>query len=331
VFGQQLAENDLWLMSHVSEAEVYKPLGTYLYVMWAVFLLSFLILLVFSLSTRRFLQKPMRELVQAFHRVEEGRLDVALPLNTNDEFKYLYARFNAMLEYLRNLIDQVYRQRLLSQKAELKQLQSQINPHFLYNSFFMLQRLVQSEDQQGAASLCAYLGNYFRYVTRNAQEELPLSQEVEHARNYMEIQQMRFSRMEIRFDPLPPAYADLLVPRLVLQPVMENAFAHGLTQQAAQQRMHVGFETDGNELRVIVEDNGKGAASEPLEAMNRRLQSLEGDEVEMTGILNVNRRIRLRFSGNSGVRVSRSDLGGWKVCLCFDVKGAADVSTVDRG
>jgi two-component system sensor histidine kinase YesM len=65
--------------------------------------------------------------------------------------------------------------------------------------------------------------------------------------------------------------------------------------------------------------------------MNRRLQSLEGDEVEMTGILNVNRRIRLRFSGNSGVRVSRSDLGGWKVCLCFDVKGAADVSTVDRG
>jgi two-component system sensor histidine kinase YesM len=60
----------------------------------------------------------------------------------------------------------------------------------------MLQRLVQSEDQQGAASLCAYLGNYFRYVTRNAQEELPLSQEVEHARNYMEIQQMRFSRME---------------------------------------------------------------------------------------------------------------------------------------
>lgn len=331
VFSQKLVDNDLWLISFVPEKAVYAPLGIYLYVMWAVFLLSFLILSVFSISTRRFLQKPMKDLVKAFHQVEDGSLEVALPQDTHDEFKYLYARFNAMLEYLRNLIDQVYKQQLLSQKAELKQLQSQINPHFLYNSFFMLQRLIQSEDRESAASLCSYLGNYFQYVTRNAQEELPLSQEVDHARNYLEIQQMRFSRMLVTFGTLPEAYASMLVPRLILQPVIENVFEHGLAHRAEQQAIRVGFEETEGVFRILIEDNGKGATPEHLDEMNRRLQSKDTQETEVTGIINVNRRIRLRFSGNSGVWVARSDMGGWKVCLCFDRKGEACEPTVDRG
>ena len=141
----------------------------------------------------------MKKLVSAFKRVETGELKFSIQHNASDEFQYLYTRFNAMLEYINNLIDQVYTQKIMSQKAELKQLQSQINPHFLFNSFFILQRMIQSEDKENAINFCGFLGQYFQYVTRNSIDEMPFYKEVQHARNYLEIQAIRFSNIYIEF------------------------------------------------------------------------------------------------------------------------------------
>jgi two-component system sensor histidine kinase YesM len=223
-----------------------------------------------------------------------------------------------MLEYINNLINQVLAQKIMSQKAELKQLQSQIDPHFLYNSFFILQRMVQEGDNENAVKFCASLGRYFRYVTRNAQSEIALQKEVEHARHYLEIQTVRFPNIAISFGDLPVQYSMLLTPRLILQPIIENAFEHGLSKRSIQARIAISFTAADDGLRISVEDNGVEVDDAALEQIHQLLSDDGGVEIECTGLLNVHRRIQHLFGRNSGVTVSRGEMGGWKVSLFFE-------------
>jgi two-component system sensor histidine kinase YesM len=317
VIGDKLDNLDLWLVSYVPEAEVFAPLKRYMYLLWGISVFSIIIIVFFSYSTHRFLQRPLRKLVEAFHRVEDGDIKFQIQHQANDEFKYLYTRFNAMLENINLLIEQVYAQKITSQRAELKQLQSQINPHFLYNNFFILQRMIQGYDNETAIQYCRYLGKYFQYVTRNAQDDMPLYKELEHAQNYLEIQSIRFPDLDIKIDELPVAYKDLLVPRLVFQPIIENIFEHGFKNTTNPRQIIIQFIEAEPGLTIVVEDSGETPSPEDLQAMNDRLsqpidQHLTG---ESTGLINTNLRIRLKFGEACGITVSASELGGWKVTI----------------
>lgn len=318
-FGQKLNFNNIWLAAYIPEAQVFAPLKKYIYLLWFFTIISISIIALFSYSTHKFLQRPLKKLVSAFKKVEAGEMKFNIQHNTNDEFQYLYTRFNAMLEYVNNLIDQVFTQKIMSQKAELKQLQSQINPHFLYNSFFIMQRMIQGDDKENAIKFCNFLGQYFKYVTRNAQDEIPLYKEVEHARNYMEIQAIRFSKTSIEFGELPIKYRDFLVPRLILQPIIENAFEHGFNKNGNQRIISVRFNESVDGLHCIVEDNGGGVEDLDLYKLNQRLSEEDASE-ESTGLININKRIKLKFGGSCGVAVSRGEMGGWKVEIFFQAK-----------
>lgn len=319
-FYQKLNHNNVWLVAYVPEAQVYAPLNQYMYIIWILTALSVIIIVYFSFSTHNFLQRPLKNLVSAFKRVEAGELKFSIQHNSNDEFQYLYSRFNAMLEYVNNLIDQVYTQKIMSQRAELKQLQSQINPHFLFNSFFIMQRMIQGDDKENAVRFCNYLGQYFRYVTRNAQDDIPLYKEVEHARNYLEIQAIRFSQMSFIFEELPSKYRDLLVPRLILQPIIENAFEYGLEKNMRQAKMEIRFMESMDGLYLSVEDNGDNVDDAAMQKLNQILLVDEDKRTESTGLININRRIKLKFGDRSGIRVCRGDLGGWKVVIFFEAR-----------
>jgi len=319
-FCTKLNYKNIWLAAYIPEKQVYSPLNIYLYVIWIFTIISIFIIVLFSFSTHRFLQRPLKKLVSAFRRVEAGEMKFTISHNTNDEFQYLYTRFNAMLEYINNLIDQVYTQKIMSQKAELKQLQSQINPHFLFNSFFILQRMIQGEDIENATNFCSYLGQYFQYVTRNSKDDMLLYKEVEHVRNYLEIQLIRFSKISSEFEELPPGYRNLLVPRLILQPIIENVFEHGFKKNMNQRIISVRFTKTLEGLCAIVEDNGSSADDADLYKLNQCLSEEDVGEVESTGLININKRIRLKFGGSSGVTVSRSEMGGFKVVIFFETK-----------
>ena len=324
-FYQKLNYNNIMLVAYVPERQVFSPLSKYMYLLWLFTIISIIIVLYFSFSTHKILQRPLQKLVSAFKRVEAGEMKFSIQHNTNDEFQYLYTRFNEMLEYINNLIEQVYTQKIMSQKAELKQLQSQINPHFLYNSFFILQRMIQGDDNENAMRFSNYLGQYFQYVTRNAQDEMPLYKEVEHVRNYIEIQAIRFSRTSIEFEEMPLKYKDLLVPRLILQPIIENAFEHGFNRNVNQRIVSVRFNEAEDGLYCIVEDNGNSVDDSDLDELNQRLSEENTGEMESTGLINVNKRIRLKFGGRSGIVVSRGELGGWKVVIFFEIKEEQNV------
>lgn len=215
-------------------------------------------------------------------------------------------------------IDQVYKQKNLAQKAELKQLQSQINPHFLYNSFFILQRRISKGDYENAEFFSENLGNYFKFITRSSSDEVMLVNEVEHARIYADIQAMRFSnRIKVEFEELPAAYESLMIPRLILQPLIENAFEHGLEDKENDGLLRITFQESKNGLVIVIEDNGDRLKDSEIEELKSVLDDKK-ESYETTGIINIHKRIRLFLGEKSGITASRGTLGGLKVEICIE-------------
>jgi len=281
--------------------------------LWIYAAISIIIMLLYSFSTYRFVKYPINTLLKSFRRLESGDMGARVQLKAANEFNDLFEGFNKMVFRLNELIDRVYRQELYAKKSELKQLQSQINPHFLYNSYFMLHRLIKHRDLENAELLSSYLGKYLQYITRNALEEVPLQNELVHARSYAQIQQMRFSRwLSVEFGEIPEKFREFMVPYLILQPILENSFEHGLKSTMKNGLIRIGFEDIGTGLLISIEDSGNDLQDSDIEILQRKLL-ITGDGMEITGIINVHKRIALKYGPGSGITVSRSALGGLRV------------------
>ncbi|RIX59202.1 HAMP domain-containing protein [Paenibacillus nanensis] len=322
---------DTSIYRFIPEDVIRKPLDKFYARAWLFAAGALIMMGIYALSTYKFIHKPLLKLVKGFRRLESGDLEQAIAHDANDEFRYIYERFNQMVVKLRTLIDQAWRQKVLMQRAELKQLQSQINPHFLYNSFFIMNTMAKTGDTERIEMFTTLLGDYFQFVTRNASDDVTLKQEVHHARTYADIQELRFyKRIEVYFEELPEAFERLMVPRLIVQPIIENAFEHSLEKKARNGRIEVRFERCGASLCIIVEDNGDSLSDDLLKTIEQKLGS-EDEFSETTGIVNIHRRLVISCGEGSGIRVSRGDLGGLKVTIRIPLKeGTADAAIANR-
>jgi Predicted signal transduction protein with a C-terminal ATPase domain len=286
---------------------------------WFVILVlaGLVIILAYSASVYRFIHKPLSRLVESFKRVERGDFDVHIDHAGNDEFGYIYRQFNLMVSNLKELIDQSYEQKLLVQRAEMRQLQSQINPHFLYNSFFILNTMIRTDDREGLEALTDQLGTYFRFIAKGGSDFVSLEEEVGHARAYAEIQAMRFARrVRLDFGALPEGLEGILVPRLIVQPMIENAFEHGLGSGGRPGLVRVAFERETGFLRISVENSGETMDAGAIEGIRTRvLGNGEGE----SALSNIHKRLRLRFGGSSGIEVEAGSSGGIKVVASIEI------------
>lgn len=305
----------LTLSTYFPTEDIFKPLEKFTLGYWTLSISAAVLIILYAFFTQRLVQRPLLKIVKAFKKFESGDFNVRIEHNHKDEFKYLCGRFNEMVENLKTLIDQVYQQKILAQTAELKQLQSQINPHFLYNSYFLLHRMIKREDYQNAVRFSKQMGVYFQFITRSAQDIVDLGKEVEHARIYAEIQAMRFEdRINVDFGELPEELGSVRVPRLILQPVIENAFEHGLENKEENGLLSVQFKKLDKGILITVEDNGDDLGNDELASLQNSLLQMDKDK-ECTGMLNINKRIKLIYGSESGISVSHSDSGGLRVCL----------------
>ena len=278
------------------------------------------------------IHKPLNKLACAFRQVEKGDFAVRIHHDREDDFGSIYQQFNSMAGRLGDLIEQMYMQTIRTQRAELKQLQSQINPHFLYNNLFMLRSLAQLGDTATIETLTSEMGEYFRYVTRVGQQEVPLSAEADHARNYAMIQDMRFSsRIRLDFPELPEEMRNITVPKLILQPLLENAYQHGLKETSSGGRIEIRYSKTEKEAAITVEDNGSGLTDEMLDTLRSGLEN--PDVEETTGLINIHRRLRLRFGEKGGLAFDRGPLGGLRVTMRIPVEEGrdGDAPRADRG
>ncbi|UVI29430.1 sensor histidine kinase [Paenibacillus spongiae] len=324
---------NLTVVKYLPESGVFHKLKDYVYWFWLFTIVIVVLTVIVGISIYRIIHRPLIELVRSFRKVEYGEFDIQIEHRGNDEFKYLYHRFNLMVKNLSTLIDQVYRQKILAQRAELKHLQSQISPHFLYNSFFILHHMVNAEDYENVSVFTKQLGSYLEYVTRSAEEEVPLAKDIEHARIYCLIQARRFrNRIRVEFAELPDDYHMLRVPRLIAQPLIENVFSHGLKNKMRDGLLQVSFHTVNWMLYISIEDNGEEVSQEHAVHLRSLLTDHWDEEQETTGLLNVHRRLRLKFGKDSGIAVSIGELGGLKVTAMIKLEGLdEDVPHADRG
>lgn len=301
----------LTLCKYIPVNEAFERIKIYQYVFWAFSILAIIIVGFYTRSSYRYIHKPLSTLAKAFQKLEEGDFEISIKHRHNDEFRFIYSKFNSMVEKLNILIDQVYKQKILTQRAELKQLQSQINPHFLYNSFFILHRMILGDQTESAVGFSKQLGNYFKYVTRSAADEVKLAYEVEHARVYANIQGMRFrNRLSINFDNLPEEIESFMVPRIIIQPLLENAIEHGLKDTEANGFVNIRFKLLEDGFTITVEDNGDGITDTELSELQLQLLSMD-ETIECTGILNIHRRLLLKYGNGSGLSVNKNEWGGF--------------------
>ncbi|MFC4808662.1 sensor histidine kinase [Paenibacillus sp. GCM10023250] len=321
---------DMAIYRFIPSEVIRKPLDKFYAWAWLFAAAALVIVAIYAMSTYKFIHKPLLRLVKSFRRVENGDLEQVITHESKDEFGYLYSRFNQMVANLRSLIDQAYRQKLMVQRSELKQLQSQINPHFLFNSLFILNTMARTGDTERVEQFTIQLGEYFRFVTRSASDEISLEQEIHHARTYTDIQLLRFSRrIRARFEDLPMEAAQAKVPRLIVQPIIENAFEHSLERKEENGVIVVRFGYEADEFRIIVEDNGDDLSDEKLIGLSKALTNRD-EYAETTGMVNIHRRLTITYGERGGIRVARSELGGLQVTLHFPWEGQADVSSADR-
>lgn len=303
-------------VSYISNSVLFEPIRHYTLWMWGLTILSCMIMIAFSYWIYRIIHRPLTKLIGGFRNLERGDTRKHITNRRGDEFGYLYSQYNKTIDRLHELIEDNFVQRIRTQETQLKHLQSQIAPHFLYNSFFSIKQMAEMEDTEGIKRFSDFLGRYFRFMTRDFATEVTLEQEYEHSIVYLQIQQMRFSnRIECDAEALPPNVRNLMVPRIILQPLLENVFEHGLKSTASGGILQVHHDTRDDAFVIAVEDNGKDLTEENLLALEdklRRTNSLQQDE-ETTGVANVHQRLRIRFGSQYGLQVSRSTMGGLKV------------------
>lgn len=296
----------------IPEETILGSLEIYRTLFWWACALAVGIVVFFSYFLLRFIYRPLMKLVHSFRRVQQNRLEPIVIDRGADEFGYLYQAFNNTIRSLKTLIEENYEQQIRNQRSELKRLQSQINPHFLYNCFFVLCRLIKSENQKEKAyQFCLYIGQYFQFITRNDEDDIPLGLEVNHSRTYVDMQTICYGdRIQVKFEGDVP---DLFVPRLILQPIIENAYKHALGNMIQQGELWVHCERVGDVFSIYVEDNGRSISDAEIEQLQKRLRQSTTRMEETTGIINVHRRIQLRYGEEYGITVSRSALGGLQV------------------
>ena len=179
--------------------------------------------------------------------------------------------------------------------------------------------MAQSDGSNKIAEFSQLLSEYYQYITRNSADLVTIKQEIGHATAYLKIQQIRFSnRLSIYIGEVPENFDSLMVPRLILQPLLENSFEHGL-KNILEPKLSITFKKQDNTWMVQVEDNGTEFKESELNNLKESLDSNDNG-IETTALINIHRRLRYNFGSESGLRISQTPEGGMRVQI-YIVKG----------
>lgn len=261
------------------------------------------------------LVRPIRYLQTKMGVVESGNLDVSAQVHTNDEIGQLAMSFNLMVQRLNRSVKEVYELRIKESEAQLAALQSQMNPHFLYNTLESIRMHALKEDNDRLSAVIASLGELLRYTIDKHERQVTLGSEVEFLEHYLEVQSFRLEdklQPEIRIDF---SHESCLVPKLILQPLVENAIEHGLGDRPL--RIVVSSRMDGEHLIVTVEDDGRGMSREKMQSVEAGLAAGETNPAAKRGVglRNIHQRLKLLYGESAGLFFEKNRALGTSVSL----------------
>ncbi|MEC0182372.1 sensor histidine kinase [Paenibacillus peoriae] len=263
--------------------------------------------------------RPIVHLARSVQELEMIKGPVGQPSTRPDEIGLLERSLHGMAGRIREHIQTEYSMNLQKKTAELKALQAQIHPHFLQNTLQMIGSMVFSQKPEDTYEVIRSLSEMFRYVVREPQDMASLRAELDHVGHYMRIQQRRFPQRLVFQVEMDERAMDIRLPKLSLQPLLENAFQHGLDRKAGAWRMGIRVEIMKEDVWITVCDNGNGMAPDKLEKVRAKLENASEEPIwaqgSHIGLSNVASRLRMNFGVNYGVTIDSEQGVGTRVTI----------------
>ena len=282
--------------------------------------LAVLLLIVLATTFVSFrITSPLKVLLRNIQRIEAGRLEVDFESLGNDEIGYLGQRFTSMVNRIKSLILREYQLELQNRTNQLKVLQSQINPHFLNNALQSIGSLAVEQEAPQVYTYIRMLSEIMRYSMNSGSDIVPLSEELAQLRSYLELQKLRFEeRLTYRID-CDPELTGVPVPKMMIQPIVENYFKHGFDHRDEAGYVGVTVVRNGSDgLEITVEDTGVGMDAEEMERLNeiwRKRLPYEPLRSGKTGLHNLYGRLQLYYGEAGTIRLEPRPGGGLVVRL----------------
>ncbi|NBC69995.1 cache domain-containing sensor histidine kinase [Paenibacillus sacheonensis] len=261
--------------------------------------------LVVSIVISFRLSKPLRTMTNLMIAVQQGNLDISFRIKNKDEVGVLGLHFNRMLRRIKDLIDEIYVIQNRKKEAELEALQSQINPHFIYNTLETIRMKALLNDDTEVSDMTFILGKLMQYSINRGKETVTVQEELQHLDNYLNLLKYRFKNQFQWEAQLPPDVLRYDVLKLTFQPIVENAILHGLEGKKVKVHIRVFAKIAGERLHIYIQDEGNGIPPDILQ----HLQLYIGGQTEETamksgiGLKNINERIKLYYGEAYGVSI----------------------------
>ncbi|QHQ63506.1 hypothetical protein Ana3638_24270 [Anaerocolumna sedimenticola] len=283
-----------------------------------IFIIILIIIITAFIFTRGFTER-VAKLVHKIKVAETGDLTITEVIEGNDEITILDKQFNQMLIKLNDLIHKNYIQQLEKKETEFRNLQLQINPHFLYNTLEIISSIAAVKQAFVICELCEKLGDIFRYsLGKNYGEYVTVMQELQHTQNYVYIQKTRFGNKFEVFYNVEPELEDNMILRFILQPIVENAITHGLSRITGKGTLEILISSENGMLVIKIEDDGIGMSPDKVETLNQYINGSgkgKEDKKQSIGIRNVNQRIKLACGNEYGITIESAQCQGSSVII----------------
>ena len=292
-----------------------------LYMLMAVILVA--VALIISSIVSKTITRPILKLQSSMALIQEGDFQAGnVEVDSRNEIGSLTETFNVMTQKIQELMVQIIEEQQAKRKSELKALQTQINPHFLYNTLDSIIWMAEEGKNEEVVVMTASLAKLFRQIISNEEEEISIFQEVEYCRNYLIIQKMRYKdKLEFEIDLDPDIKGEKII-KLVLQPLIENAIYHGLKYKESKGMLILKGYGLGDDIIFEIKDNGVGMDQDTMEHIfERHKVNYRSNGV---GVYNVERRIRLSYGQEYGISY-KSKLGEGTVATMRIPKERRDV------
>lgn len=296
--------------------EVMSSVNTIVYILFTCVIISLVLVVIVSFKFSRTLTNPIFKLKRLMKQAESGDLTVRFNFEHNDEIGELGQSFNHMIARIDQLIQMVYVEQENKRTAEMKSLQEQIKPHFLYNTLDTISWMARDYDAEDIVRLVDALTNMFRIGLSHGKDIITVKEEITHVSNYLYIQKIRYKDKLNYVIHVDESLYAVEVPKLILQPLVENAIYHGVKAKRGGGTITITGVPEGENLVFTVQDDGAGMLQEKVEELNRRMSERSVlDEKKSFGLFYIRERIQLCYGKGYGVHVESTLGEGTRVTI----------------
>ena len=328
VFYYKIAKGKMLIIKIIPNKFIVKGAKSTLNVSILIMLISLILCVLIANAIAYETTKPIRRLSNSMKGIKDNQLISFTPTGRLDEIGVLEQSYSFMIEKIKDLIENEYKIKMEKRTAQLKALQAQINPHFLNNSLQLIGGIAISKNVPEIYTIIKAISNMFFYSIKINEELVPIKQEILHIKDYLLIQQLRFTDridIELNIDESLNLY---VLPKLIIQPIVENAFRHGLEKKIGLWKLSINVIRADDDINIIVYDNGVGIDEDKLHQINSELKNNLNnvfDTQQSMGLKNVDARLKLYFGNEYGVKIKSNKQIGTKVIMIFTALLEGDI------